>query len=228
MPVEIEGPILVALFDAYSRFAVIDGLHLRWLLATPFTFAGRVLNFRRDPDGTFVLASSCYEIDWGDKKCLDVVGNIVADGVWGREIHFRGWCFHISTGTNLSFGARGCYANTGMYSPEEGAKRASLLVGQADRYFTQSAHVVNFAVYGTPYLEHDEDCSLYANPYFEIADDARRGYIILGNDSRHCGIVSPGGKEFIHLHPRKRMVTSTPLYRAAEIFPGGFVFRKYY
>ncbi len=220
---KIEGPIFIELLKTMN-ITILAGMHFKGSQKTAFGFVGKISSFSRSADDKFELVASCWEASWGLKPIKGLTGSIMVHGVWNKEAHMNGSCLDKAGSRNYTFHACGNYSKSGVYTYEEAAKRAQLLIGQKAHDY-KAVHVVNFAVIGYPYLGSMRNCSSYLK--LPNATEAKAGYIIVGNDGHHCGIVDAEGDKFVHTNPQKKEVGLSSLGAAKQFFRKGFVFKTY-
>ena len=63
--------------------------------------------------------------------------------------------------------------------------------------------------------------------HFPVADQPRPGYLIIGKDKKHCGLLDNEGTKFVHDDVNTKKVVHVPLSSARSVFPEGFEYRSY-
>lgn len=226
-PIMIEGPISISQIE--NQVVTIAGLHVfrregRDGAKTPFLLSGLVSVFRNGSGGNYTLEAPCQRVEWGLKTLENVTGLIRARGIWGHKAVFSAWCTNPNERRRISMIAHGMHSKSEYYPGEEAAMRAEQLLGESTSAY-KPVHVVNYALRGYPYEIRRDDCRVYSEGSYKTSSEARPGLVILGKDSKHCGVVDRTGKMFIHADPGRRVVASTPLGMAKRVFPCGFVFK---
>jgi hypothetical protein len=221
--VKVEGPIFIE-FLKTMNITAIAGMHLKGSVKTPFGFSARIVSFNKSGDKIDIRAN-CTEASWGVKPLHGMKGEVRITGTF-QKAEYYGWCYHEATKQNFSITATGNYVKCPIYLPPEAAVRARILVGEkAEGY--QPIHVLNFAVMGYPYINSIANCSWWLDK-FTNQTAPKPGYVIVGKDGAHCGILDKEGDKVIHSNPAKKLVTETPLSLINEFFKNGYVLKEYH
>ena len=220
--VKIDGPIFIE-FLSTINVTVIAGMHVKGNAKTPFGFAAKVFRYTKNGDN-FLIEANCTEGSWGTKSLQGMEGTIYVNGTF-QKATYSGYCLHRASKFNVTITAVGNYVKCPIYLPPEAAVRARILVGEkAEAY--NAINVVNFAVMGYPYITNIPNCTFWLNNFYN-ATAAKPGFVVVGKDGAHCGIIDKEGDKLIHSNPGKKTVTETPLSLINEFFKAGYIYKEY-
>ncbi len=216
---KIAGPI----FMKNQQMAIIAGTNSD-RAKTLFSFSGMITSYEVTGNN-FVANATCVEAVWGTTSLKGLSGTFIVTGVIDSVATFKGVCIHKQgeIATNYSISAQGTYSKNMYYTPLEAAKRATILVGQN---IYEAPHVINFAVYGYPFLDLSMNCAWYLKN-FKKATEAMAGYVVVGTDGKHCGIVDAEADKFVHVNPAKKVVALSSMSSLRQFFPKGYEFKAY-
>eukprot|EP01022_Parablepharisma_sp_SALTPOND_P005033 TRINITY_DN121539_c0_g1_i1.p1 TRINITY_DN121539_c0_g1~~TRINITY_DN121539_c0_g1_i1.p1 ORF type:complete len:329 (-),score=-2.84 TRINITY_DN121539_c0_g1_i1:81-953(-) len=220
-PVRISGPIYIE-FLKTMNVTTIAGLHINGTTKTPFAVAAKITKIYYDHH-RIEIDAECWEAGWGTSMFrmsghVKVVGNM-------QEIHYFSDCHNVERAAHWSIEADARATKCPFYTPEEAARRAPILLGQSGDLF-HTVHVVNYAVVGYPYVNTIKDCAWYLNNLKNFTEP-KPGFVIVGLDGRHCGIVDKEGDKFFHTCGIQRRVTAVPLSMVDAVFFNGYIFKDY-
>jgi hypothetical protein len=220
-PAKSTGPIFIE-FLKTMNVTSIAGMSVNGSVQTPWAFSAKIVEYKTEKDN-FQIVANCTEGAWG-LNGMKLQGKIQVTGSMLKNAHFHGWCFDPKAKRNYTIQAQGDYTKSPLYNTTEAALRAKILVGQSAEAY-QPVHVLNFAVIGFPYITMIKNCTFYQQ--FKNATEAKPGYLIVGNDGKHCAIVDKEGDKFIHSNPVKKQVTINPNSMIKDFFKGGYTFKLY-
>ena len=222
-PTPIEGPIFLE-FLKTMNLTVITGMHMvDHKQHTAFAFVSKIVKYSKDGDSISIEAD-CWEGAWGLKKFNDLVGKVIINGTV-KEIYYLSNCSQPISKTNWTITAKAEAVSCPLYLPPEAARRAQMLLGEkADAY--KPVHVINYAVMGYPYIERISNCTWWLKNFPNVTQH-KPGFVVVGLDGNHCGIIDKEGDKFIHSNPVKREVTENPIIMLRNFFPKGYIFKEY-
>ena len=220
--VAINGPIYIELLKTMN-VTIISGMHTKGSVNTPFGFVAKITKIIMNGN-KMEIEVKCWEGGWGHQMVNDLVGMIRITGDL-NQIEFMQNCTEPKSKMQVGINAHGVKAQCPFYLPPEAAKRAQILVGEKEEMY-KPIHVLNFAVMGYPYIESIKDCSWWLKN-FHNATEGKPGFVVVGTDGKHCGIVDKEGDKFIHSNPVKHLVTATPMAMLKDFFKAGHVFKEY-
>ncbi len=218
---KINGPVMLE-FLSYSNNTNIGGMYVSGSTKSSFYFHSITRRYE-SKSGSFAIEADCLEGNWGLQALRKMSGKVTVVGKFGSFIDIQGTCTTADRSRNFTFKANGTPSNA-TYTPAEGAKRAMMLVGQKSTDY-RPVDMVNFAVFGYPYVQ-TVSCRWFLN-YNRNETEAKPGYVIVGKDGRHCGIVDPEGDKFVQSNQAKGSVTLNTLTTAQQFFPKGFFYHRY-
>lgn len=202
---------------------IIVGINTNNGLHVPFTFVANNTYFTNE-SGNFEIRAKCWAGQLGSQKLEKISGEISVKGTL-KEAQFLMTAsaenpkaiYHITT--------KGEHMPRSYFSPPEAARRAAFLIGEkAEKYL--AVNVINYAIWGFPYVKYVNSCKWFLEKLQTVAA-TKPGFIVVGKDGKHCGIVDKEGDNFIHSNPVKKHVTSNPLTMLKEYFPDGYVIKGY-
>ncbi len=218
-PSKIDGPIFMKFLNN-QNVAIIAGMYS---VKTPFFFAAKITSYKVS-GGKYVANATCSEAAWGTTALNALNGTITVTGVVNSTAIFKGVCATTKgVLTNYSMSAQGTYAKNVHYTPLEAAKRAPILVGQK---IYRAPQVLDFAVYGYPFLSQSTNCVWYLEN-FKNATEAKAGYVVVGTDGKHCGIVDAEADKFVHVNPTTKVVVLSAMSSLRQFFPKGYQLKSY-
>eukprot|EP00829_Urostomides_striatus_P019769 TRINITY_DN786_c0_g2_i2.p1 TRINITY_DN786_c0_g2~~TRINITY_DN786_c0_g2_i2.p1 ORF type:complete len:296 (+),score=108.71 TRINITY_DN786_c0_g2_i2:70-957(+) len=220
--IAVNGNILVELVQGMN-ISIITGLYTRGGVHTPFSIVSNTTRYVQNGKEVEIEAD-CWRAEWGTKFLEDFAGKMKINGTWQRI------SFHLKATSNgkkntYELNATGTYAKCGFYIPSEAARRAHILINEKSETY-QPVHVVNYAVFGFPYIYHVPTCKWYLDKFPET-NVTKPGFLIVGKDGKHCGILDKDAENLIHSNPAKKKVTATPLPLIKDFFPQGYVIKEY-
>ncbi|MDR3548385.1 MAG: hypothetical protein P4M11_09010 [Candidatus Pacebacteria bacterium] len=62
---------------------------------------------------------------------------------------------------------------------------------------------------------------------FKTVSQIKPGFLIIGEDGKHCAVVDKEGDKFVHVNPNTKKVALTPLSRIGEFFKDGYIVKDY-
>ncbi len=223
-PSQIEGPVLVDFMET-RNVTTIAGIYVdSGGEKTPFFFSAAITSYTLSGK-KFVATAACTEAGWGFGLLRELTGTVTVIGVYKETAIFSGTCAHTQGNvvTRYTLRARGTYAKDFHYTPSEAARRAPMIVGQRNY---RSEHVLHFAVFGYPFISPRVSCAWYRE-FTQLVDAPQPGYVIIGSDGNHCGIIDAEGDKFVQMDETKMMVTLTSMVNLRQFFPNGYEFRSY-
>ncbi len=219
----VAGPVFIEFLKTVNM-TVIAGMHVNGPTKVPYGFGFKINSYNVSGD-RFMIIAACAEGAWGTTQLKKMNGTIVLYGNIGSYVGFYGWCSSNTTHAKYSILGQGNATRTGYYNATEAARRAAMLVGQAGHTY-KPVHVLNFAIVGYPYIGSIKSCEWYLKNMNQTSN-VTAGYVIVGKDGKHCGVVDAEGDKFVHTNPTTKKVALTPLVKASEFFPKGYVFKSY-
>ncbi len=216
---KIDGPIFMEFLNN-QNVTIIAGMYSA---KTPFFFAAKIISYKVS-GGKYVANATCLEAAWGTTALKALNGTIIVTGVVNSTAIFKGVCATTKgTINNYSMSAQGTYAKNVYYTPLEAAKRAPILVGHKTY---KAPHVLNFAIYGYPFLSQSMNCAWYLKN-FKNATEAKAGYVVVGTDGKHCGIIDAEADKFVHVNPTTKIVIMSTMSSLHQFFPKGYQLKSY-
>jgi len=220
-PVKVSGPVFIE-FLKTMNVTTITGMHTKGTTETPFAMVAKIHKYHHE-NNKINIEAECFEGAWGTKT-FKMSGQVHIEGTWD-EIHYHGHCQHHETKTHWEIQAKAEKAKCPLYQPAEAAQRVHVLINQPAEVY-QPVHVLNYAIIGYPYITSIKDCKWYLGK-FKNATEAKAGFVIVGNDGLHCGVIDQEADKFIHSNPAKKQVTMTPLALAKDFFKAGYTLKDY-
>lgn len=220
--IAVNGMILVELMQGMN-ISIITGMYTRGGVHTPFSIVTNNTRYVKVGDH-IEIDGECWRIEWGTKFLEDPVGKVRINGTW-QKLSYSFVATSNNKKNTYELNATGILTKCGFYPPLEASRRAHLLIGEkAETY--QPVHVINYAVWGFPYIYHVPSCKWYLEK-FPASDETKPGFLIVGKDGKNCGILDKDAENLIHSNPVKKKVTSTPLPLIKDFFPEGYVIKQY-
>eukprot|EP00830_Metopus_es_P018199 TRINITY_DN623_c0_g1_i1.p1 TRINITY_DN623_c0_g1~~TRINITY_DN623_c0_g1_i1.p1 ORF type:complete len:271 (-),score=38.33 TRINITY_DN623_c0_g1_i1:11-823(-) len=221
-PVKVSGPIYIE-FLKTMNLTIISGMHEKGAQRTPFGFVNLITSIVMK-DGQVEMIGKCKEGGWGTNMMGNLEGVMRITGTKDK-IHYVGNCSHKESKMNFTIIADAVASKCPFYLPPEGAARAHTLVGESSEKY-QPNHVLNFALFGYPYINTLANCSVYLNMFPDVSD-VKPGFLVVGKDGKHCGLFDKEGDKFIHSNPAAKKVTLTSNVQLKNFFPAGYVIKEY-
>ena len=222
-PVKVFGPVMQDAKYGNGTYT-FAGIHVSGNVKTPYALVcyyermGRALGKKYEPKG------GCSELKWGTKS-YGVECDAKLNGTW-YELDFSAVCKNKTSKIHWEIKIlRGRCTGCLQYTPAEAATHAKLLVGEKGDIY-QPVHVLNQAVMGYAYYEKIKNCDYYLKN-FDDSKEAKPGFLIVGTDGAHCGIITQEGDKFIHANPITKTVIETPLTMAKAFFRNGYILKDY-
>lgn len=205
-----------------ANFTIVGGMAKHGKTLTPFSMLGKITSFNNST--SIHIEGECNMISWGaGGRFIRSTGVVKVIGTWD-SINYESKC-KPQTGNEISFKASAKETKCPYYPPKDGAMKAKELIGQNARLY-RPHHVVSYAILGYPYFGRVRNCTHYLR-LFKNVTDPKPGFIIIGNNGSHCGIVDNEGHKFIHSDPGKKKVVMTPIALAKNFFKEGYFFKDY-
>lgn len=218
----IEGVVEVILLKQVN-LTVIAGMNVNSGVHVPFTFVAENTNVVVQGDNVEVI-SKLIEGEMGSKKLDKITGEFRVKGTW-KEAQFEMTATSEGPKASIHLKAQGKTSQCQYYIPTEAARRAAILIGEkAEKYL--AVNVLNYAIWAFPYITHVKSCQWYLDK-FPTTTETKPGFVVVGKDGKHCGIINKEGDQFIHSNPVKKEVTSNPLTMLKNFFPEGYVIKAY-
>ena len=221
-PAKISGPIFIE-FLKTMNMTTIAGMHIQGTTETPFALVAKITKFVQNGD-KIAIDAECTEAGWGT-KFFAANGTVKIEGSW-NDIKYHANCLHKQAPhTHWEIHADGKYSKCPTYPPVEAGTRAKTLVGQSVEVFN-AAQVINYATIGYPYIRALGNCTAHLHRH-KNATDSKPGFLVIGVDGAHCGIVDKEGDKFIHANPVSKKVSETPMAMIKNFFKNGVVYKDY-
>ncbi len=203
----------------------LSGVYVNGGTKTPFDLNAVMHSFEVNGEN-FVASAHCSTLGWGPLKLKKLSGNVTVEGVINNTATFKGTCVRKNGDVVITytFAAHGKYSKKFFYTPIEAARRAPTLVGEKGY---KGAQVLSFAILGYPFYDPKiMDCGWYSD-FLHRTPRSQPGYVVVGTDEKHCGIVDAEGDKFVQANPITLTVTLTPMIYLNKFFPKGYKFLSY-
>ncbi len=205
------------------NYTEVDGM-FDGVKHVPFTFLFDIKSYT-NVSNTFNITGVCSQVRWFKKWMKPVSGRFEVAGTWDK-MALKANCTDLSTNISYVINLEGAKHNCFRYGPSDAAVRAEYLVGES-REMYESANMLNYAYFDSPYISVMRNCKPYLKYYGELATEPRPGYTIVGRDGMHCAIVGKDGQTFIHSSPISKVVVKEPFSRLSYFFRFGWVYKQY-
>lgn len=199
-PIKISGSIFVELLEPFN-ITIVSGLHIKNGVETPFYEVAQIAKYKRDND-KIDFEGTCLEVSWGTKTSA-CTGEMKLKGTW-NESHYESHTINSETKAEWDIHLLAHYAQCPVYPPPEAAQRVKVLLNQPSEQFAP-VNVLNYAIMGFAYIKDVADCSFYAQNFWNMTEP-KPGFIIVGKDGKHCGIMDHEGDKFYHSNPAKKIL----------------------
>lgn len=217
----VDGPLFIE-EEGFGHTVVLAGLYRNNYTNVSFAVMG-FANRTYVDNRTVKYMARCVRGSWAHKeqRLSGYINIVQRDDI----VYFNGTCFGVGRNASLRANVTAVRHRSPFYTPNESAQRAHELLGMSGRQY-RAVHVVNHAVLGYAYVPKVANCSWYLHN-FNSTLQLKPGIVIVGNDGRHCGVLSNRGRRFIHSEPRKKRVIESSLAVVGQYFRKGFTLKDH-